>query len=243
MRLSGSGDTSPSLPMAAEFPRGDAGCPSTSRRSQRRWRASSTPNCERPLGELGMVGGIRVKRRSVEVQVLLPVAHYPQVDELVAPGAWGGGRGLGAGEVAVDPVVMDEQSRAGLRFPAPGGPGEPAGGPAGHGHSDGLRRGPRSRGGPAQPVHATPLQNPGARDRIGQGRCRQILGDGQFRGGAGPDGPRHRDPRRRRLRVLRAGDARGRPPIRSSSGTWSCHRRPTVCAACRWGSSSPTRRR
>ncbi len=91
------------------------------------------PELRRPLGELGMVGGIRVKRRSVEVQVLLPVAHYPQVDELVAR-VRGAVEGLGAGEVAVDPVVMDEQSRAGLRSLLRGDPVTGAGGPAGHGH-------------------------------------------------------------------------------------------------------------
>ncbi len=91
------------------------------------------PELRRPLGELGMVGGIRVRRRSVEVQVSLPVAHYPQVDELVARVHRAVG-GLGAGEVTVDPVVMDEPSRARLRALLRGEPVAGGTGPAGHGH-------------------------------------------------------------------------------------------------------------
>ena len=42
------------------------------------------PELRRPLGELGMVGPVRVKRKKVAVEIALPVAHYPQVDELTA---------------------------------------------------------------------------------------------------------------------------------------------------------------
>jgi ATP-binding protein involved in chromosome partitioning len=90
------------------------------------------PELRRPLGELGMVGGIRVKRRSVEVQVALPVARYPQVDELVAR-VRQAVEGLGVGDVAVEPVAMDETSRARLRALLRG---DPVGGsgPTGHEH-------------------------------------------------------------------------------------------------------------
>jgi ATP-binding protein involved in chromosome partitioning len=74
------------------------------------------PELRRPLGELGMAGPVQVKRKRVAVEVALPVAHYPQVDELVdrvrrAVGAVGG-----VDEVAVETVVMEEEPRARLRM-------------------------------------------------------------------------------------------------------------------------------
>ena len=47
------------------------------------------PELRRPLGELGMVGPVQVKRKNVAVEIALPVAHYPQVDELDQPGPRG----------------------------------------------------------------------------------------------------------------------------------------------------------
>ena len=78
--------------------------------------AVTDPELRRPLGELGMVGRVQVKRKRVAVEVALPVAHYPQVDELVdrvrrAVAAVGG-----VDEVAVEPVVMEEEPRARLRM-------------------------------------------------------------------------------------------------------------------------------
>lgn len=84
------------------------------------------PELRLPLGELGMVGGVRVKRRRVAVEVALPVARYPQVDELVSR-VRSALAGLGAGEVTVEPVVMDEESRARLRALLRGDPVEEAG--------------------------------------------------------------------------------------------------------------------
>ncbi|MGH9081135.1 MAG: Mrp/NBP35 family ATP-binding protein [Acidimicrobiales bacterium] len=91
------------------------------------------PELRRPLGELGMVGGLRIRRRSVEVEVALPVAHYPQVDELVDRVRRAAGAQPGVGDVTVEPGVMDEQSRARLRSLLRG---DPVGGaePADHGH-------------------------------------------------------------------------------------------------------------
>ncbi|HEX7444371.1 MAG TPA: iron-sulfur cluster assembly protein, partial [Acidimicrobiales bacterium] len=42
------------------------------------------PELRRPLGELGMVGAVHTKRRRATVELTLPVAHYPQVDELTS---------------------------------------------------------------------------------------------------------------------------------------------------------------
>jgi ATP-binding protein involved in chromosome partitioning len=92
------------------------------------------PELRRPLGELGMVGGLRVRRRSVEVEVALPVAHYPQVDELVDRVRRAVGAERGVGEVVVEPVVMDEQSRARLRTLLRGDPVDGAAEPGAHGH-------------------------------------------------------------------------------------------------------------
>lgn len=74
------------------------------------------PELRRPLGELGMVGQVRAKRKKVTVELELPVTQYPQVDELLsrvraavaAPG--------GVDEVVVDTTVMGEEPRARLRM-------------------------------------------------------------------------------------------------------------------------------
>ena len=204
--------------------------------------AVTDPELRRPLGELGMVGSVRVKRKKVTVDIALPVAHYPQVDELDEPGPPGGRRRWRAStRCRWSTAVMDEEPRARLRMllrgePVDGGPTHAA--DDDHGHAHGGQLGPR--GGSAQPVHAAPLEDPDPRDLVGQGRGGQVLGHGQPGRGPGPAGSRRRDPRRRRLRVLGAEDARGahRPADHRRPGGPA--RRPTASAACRWGSSSPT---
>ena len=74
------------------------------------------PELRRPLGELGMVGSVQVKRRRVAVELALPVAHYPQVDELIRRVRDALGPLPGVEEVAVEPEVMDEAPRARLRM-------------------------------------------------------------------------------------------------------------------------------
>ncbi|HEY4929751.1 MAG TPA: Mrp/NBP35 family ATP-binding protein [Acidimicrobiales bacterium] len=74
------------------------------------------PELRRPLGELGMVGGVRTKRRKATVEVALPVAHYPQVGELTARVRAAVARVDGVDEVTVDTTVMDEETRARLRM-------------------------------------------------------------------------------------------------------------------------------
>jgi ATP-binding protein involved in chromosome partitioning len=74
------------------------------------------PELRRPLGELGMVGVVQVKRRRVAVELALPVAHYPQVDELIRRVRDAVGSLSGVEEVAVEPEVMDEAPRARLRM-------------------------------------------------------------------------------------------------------------------------------
>ncbi|MGH9205520.1 MAG: P-loop NTPase, partial [Acidimicrobiales bacterium] len=74
------------------------------------------PELRRPLGELGMVGGVQVRRRRVAVELALPVAHYPQVDELIRRVREAVGSLSGVEEVVVGPEVMDEAPRARLRM-------------------------------------------------------------------------------------------------------------------------------
>lgn len=129
------------------------------------------PELRRPLGELGMVGEIRVRRRSVQVQVALPVAHYPQVDELVTR-VRRSLDGLGAGEVTVESGVMDEPTRARLRAllrgePVAGGPD-----PTGHDHEG---------------AHGEPLgHEEGRPNRFMQPRSKtRVLGIASGKGGVG----------------------------------------------------------
>ena len=100
--------------------------------------AVTDPELRRPLGELGMVGAVRVKRKRVAVDLALPVAHYPQVDELVARVRLAAGLLDGVDEVAVELTVMGEEDRARLRMLLRGEPvdGEtPGAGDDGHDHA------------------------------------------------------------------------------------------------------------
>ena len=74
------------------------------------------PELRRPLGELGMVGRVVARRKKVTVDVALPVAQYPQVDELVARVRAAAARVGGVDEVIVETVLMDEETRARLRM-------------------------------------------------------------------------------------------------------------------------------
>jgi ATP-binding protein involved in chromosome partitioning len=74
------------------------------------------PELRRPLGELGMVGPVRVKRKRATVGIALPVAHYPQVDELAGRLRQAVGSVPGVDEVEVESAVMEEEPRARLRM-------------------------------------------------------------------------------------------------------------------------------
>ncbi len=122
------------------------------------------PELRRPLGELGMLSSVQVKRKRVTVDLALPVAHYPQIDELVGrvTRAVAGVSGVGgADHVAVGTVVMEEEPRARLRMllrgePVEGGTqhapddhrhghGAPGAGEHGHGGSLGHEEGRPNR--------------------------------------------------------------------------------------------------
>ncbi len=100
------------------------------------------PELRRPLGELHMVGTVEARRKRVSVDLLLPVAHYPQVDELVARVRRAVGVLSGVDEVTIDTKTMDEADRARLRTLLRGESlpdGEAGHGHGGHGSHDGDR--------------------------------------------------------------------------------------------------------
>jgi len=104
--------------------------------------AVTDPELRRPLGELGMVGSVQTRRKRVAVEVALPVAHYPQVDELEERIRQAVGALPGVDEVTVDTTVMEEQPRARLRMllrgeAVDGGTQHAADDGHGHGHDHG----------------------------------------------------------------------------------------------------------
>ena len=101
------------------------------------------PELRRPLGELGMVGPVHARRKRVALDLALPVARYPQVDELVRRVTEAVAALPGVDEVAVDTVLMDEEPRARLRMLLRGDPvdGGTQHAPDDHGHAHGGQLG------------------------------------------------------------------------------------------------------
>lgn len=102
--------------------------------------AVTDPELRRPLGELGMVGPVTVRRKRATVDVLLPVGHYPQVEELGARVRQAVGAVPGVDEVVVELGVMEDEALARLRMLLRGEDvtaGTPGGGGHGHGHGHG----------------------------------------------------------------------------------------------------------
>ncbi len=78
--------------------------------------AVTDPELRRPLGELGMVESVQLKRKKVTIGVALPVGHYPQADELVNRVRQAVGPLPGVDEVVIETVIMEEEPRARLRM-------------------------------------------------------------------------------------------------------------------------------
>ncbi len=98
------------------------------------------PELRRPLQELGMVGAVHVRRRKVTVEVALPVAHYPQAEELQERVRRAVDAVAGVDEVQVETVLMEEEPRARLRMLLRGEPvdgGTQHAPDDGHGHAHG----------------------------------------------------------------------------------------------------------
>jgi ATP-binding protein involved in chromosome partitioning len=73
------------------------------------------PELGRPLGELGLVAGVRTRRRRADIRVLVPGADWPGVDELRQAVAAAAREAGPLDEVTVDVVEMDDTQRLELR--------------------------------------------------------------------------------------------------------------------------------
>jgi len=90
--------------------------------------AVEDPTLVRGIGELGLVRGIGVRRRSVTIELAVPVADWPDQDLLVEAVRRAAGSLDGVGEIVVRTAVMTDAERAGIHhtLAAPAS-GEPAG--------------------------------------------------------------------------------------------------------------------
>jgi ATP-binding protein involved in chromosome partitioning len=102
------------------------------------------PELRLSLGELGMVGPVQVKKKKAVIDIRLPVADYPQVDELESRIRAAVEQVRGVREVTVDRGVMEEEPRARLRMLLRGEPVDNGGDSHDehdHGHSHGGQLG------------------------------------------------------------------------------------------------------
>ncbi len=95
------------------------------------------PELRLPLGRLGMVRSVGVRRGHVEVQLALPVAGYPGADELAGAVRAAAAAVPGVRDVAVSASAMSDEERVPLRQLLRG---EPVG-DEGHGHDHGHGHG------------------------------------------------------------------------------------------------------
>ncbi|HXQ19462.1 MAG TPA: Mrp/NBP35 family ATP-binding protein [Acidimicrobiales bacterium] len=98
------------------------------------------PELDLPLGELGMVRGVDARRRRATVELAVPLADWPGLEELVARVRAVLAVAPGAEEIAVEVSVMTDDERLALRHrlraEMGGQPAAPASEAAdGHGHS------------------------------------------------------------------------------------------------------------
>jgi ATP-binding protein involved in chromosome partitioning len=92
------------------------------------------------LGELGLVRSVRPRRRRVQIEVALPVAAWPGIEELAEEIHRAAGSVAGVEEIELEFAVMTDEERAGLRHRLregmAGGPETQAGhGDDGHDHA------------------------------------------------------------------------------------------------------------
>ncbi|HEX4217740.1 MAG TPA: Mrp/NBP35 family ATP-binding protein [Acidimicrobiales bacterium] len=78
--------------------------------------AVTDPELRRTLGELGMVRSVSVRRKRVAVDLAVPVAQYPQVEDLVARVRAAVGSLKGVDEVGGEVAVMTEEERRRVRL-------------------------------------------------------------------------------------------------------------------------------
>jgi ATP-binding protein involved in chromosome partitioning len=105
------------------------------------------PELRRPLGELGMIGSVRAKRKRVTVELVLPVGEYPHADELVARIRQVVGVTTGVDEVVVETGVMGAEAQARLRMLLRGEPVDTGTPGAAGSHDHGGEHGGHGHGG------------------------------------------------------------------------------------------------
>ena len=146
------------------------------------------PEIKRPITDIGMVESVEVDGPGVvRLTVLLTVAGCPMKDTITRDVNAAVRAVPGVTDVDLTLGVMCAEQRAGLK--------------------DLLSDGKAQRD-----IHLRParLADQGVRDRLRQGRRRQVVGHGQPRAGDGRPGAQGRSRRRRHLRPLGARDARCR---------------------------------
>lgn len=143
------------------------------------------PTIRLTLGELGMVGPVRTGRRRVSVELALPVARYPSLDELAGRVRTAVGAVDGAREVEVTTRTMDEPARARLRALLRGaGTGEETADAAVGEGAAGEE--PAHAHGPAGHAHGTLGHEQGRTSRFMLPRSKtRILGISSGKGGVG----------------------------------------------------------
>ncbi len=77
--------------------------------------AVSDPEIGLTLGDLGLVRSVRTRRRRVQIEVAVPVAAWPGMEELAEAIHQAAGSVAGVEEIELDFVVMNDDERAVLR--------------------------------------------------------------------------------------------------------------------------------
>jgi ATP-binding protein involved in chromosome partitioning len=133
------------------------------------------PELRLPLGRLGMVRSVGVRRGHVEVQLALPVAGYPGADELAGAVRAAAAAVPGVRDVAVSASAMSDEERVPLRQLLRG---EPVG-DEGHGHDHGHGHGHGHGGGTLGHEEGRPNRFMAPRSRT------RVLGISSGKGGVG----------------------------------------------------------
>ena len=204
-----------------------APCPSPSTTSSLPFDPSRIPSCTAPSSTSTWCEMCASTVLSVALEVTLTVAGCPLRNEIQSR-VTNALDGIGVSRRR--PVLRRDDRRAASHAAR-----EAARRPIGHRRQSSRSR---PRRGPRHPVRRPREHHPGAADRVGQGRRRQVLGHHEPRRRPRPAGPGRGRDRRRRVGLLDPEDARRGAP----SGGHRLDARPARppqegCAASRWGSS------
>ena len=137
------------------------------------------PELRLPLGRLGMVRSVGVRRGHVEVQLALPVAGYPGADELAGAVRAAAAAVPGVRDVAVSASAMSDEERVPLRQLLRGEPVGDEGHGHYHGHDHGHGHGHGHGGGTLGHEEGRPNRFMAPRSRT------RVLGISSGKGGVG----------------------------------------------------------